>query len=152
MLLIGSDGKQYGIVSRKEALNIAYQEGLDLVEVAPNNDPPVCKLMDYGKFLYQQKKKMQEAKKRQKIIHVKEMIFRPNIDKHDYEIKKRNVKKFLEEGNRVKLVIRFKGRQMELGEKLLSRLINDVQEWGVLEGEPQKAENQISAVFIGKKS
>jgi translation initiation factor IF-3 len=154
-LLIGYDGKQYGIVSRKEALSIAYQEGLDLVEVAPQNDPPTCKLMDYGKFQYQQKKKMQEAKKKQKIMHIKEMVFRPNIDTHDYEIKKRNIVRFLQEGDKVKVVIRFKGREVnyfEAGDKLLSRLVQDISAFGVLESKPQQMEKQITAVLIPKKS
>jgi len=154
-LLIGYDGKQYGVVSRKEALSIAYQEGLDLVEVAPQNDPPTCKLMDYGKFQYQQKKKMQEAKKKQKIMHIKEMVFRPNIDTHDYEIKKRNIVRFLQEGDKVKVVIRFKGREVnyfEAGDKLLSRLVQDISAFGVLESKPQQMEKQITAVLIPKKS
>lgn len=154
-MLIGYDGKQYGVVSRKEALSIAYQEGLDLVEVAPQNDPPTCKLMDYGKFQYQQKKKMQEAKKKQKIMHIKEMVFRPNIDTHDYEIKKRNIVRFLQEGDKVKVVIRFKGREVnyfEAGDKLLSRLVQDISAFGVLESKPQQMEKQITAVLIPKKS
>lgn len=154
-MLIGSDGKQYGVVSRREALSIAYQEGLDLVEVAPQNDPPTCKLMDYGKFRYQQKKKMQEAKKKQKIMHIKEMVFRPNIDTHDYEIKKRNIVRFLQEGDKVKVVIRFRGREVnyfEAGDKLLARLIQDISDVGVLESKPQQMERQITAVLIPKKS
>lgn len=148
------EGKQYGIVSRKDALSIAYQSGLDLVEVAPQNEPPVCKLMDYGKFQYQQKKKMQEAKKKQKVMHVKEMVFRPNIDTHDYEIKKRNIVKFLKEGDKVKVVIRFRGREvnyLEAGEKLLSKLVQDIFEFGALESKPQQLERQITAVLIPKK-
>lgn len=154
-MLIGADGKQYGVVSRREALSIAHQEGLDLVEVAPQNEPPVCKLMDYGKFQYQQKKKMQEAKKKQKVMHVKEMVFRPSIDTHDYEIKKKNIVRFLEEGDKVKVVIRFRGREvnyLEAGEKLLSRLVADISNCGVLEGKPQFMERQITAVLIPKKS
>ncbi len=154
-MLIGFDGKQYGVVSRREALSIAYQEGLDLVEVAPQNDPPTCKLMDYGKFRYQQKKKMQEAKKKQKIMHIKEMVFRPNIDTHDYEIKKRNIVRFLQEGDKVKVVIRFRGREVnyfEAGDKLLARLVQDISDVGVLESKPQQMEKQITAVLIPKKS
>ncbi len=155
MRLIGAEGKQFGIVSRKEALAIARQEGYDLVEVAPQEEPPVCKLMDYGKFQYQQKKKMQEAKKKQKIIHVKEMVLRPTIDTHDYEIKKRNILRFLQEGDKVKVVIRFRGREvnyLEIGEKLLNKLIDEVFEFGSLESEPQKMERQITAILAPKKT
>ncbi len=123
--------------------------------MAPQEEPPVCKLMDYGKFQYQQKKKMQEAKKKQKIIHVKEMVLRPTIDTHDYEIKKRNILRFLQEGDKVKVVIRFRGREvnyLEIGEKLLNKLVDEVHEFGSLESEPQKMERQITAILSPKKT
>ena len=112
MRLIDADGARLGIVPIEEALQMAQEQGLDLVEVAPDAKPPVCRIMDFGKFLYQQKKKAQESKKKQKIFQVKEVKFRPNIDDHDYDFKLRNALRFLGEGDKVKATVQFRGREM----------------------------------------
>lgn len=124
--VIGEDGAQIGIMSVEEALAIAEERGLDLVEVAPTAKPPVCKVMDYGKYLYEEKKKAQEAKKRQTQIQVKEVKFRPHTDDHDVETKVRNIRRFLEDGDRCKVTVFFRGREMahkELGEAILQRIV-----------------------------
>ncbi|UCH76141.1 MAG: translation initiation factor IF-3, partial [Rhodospirillales bacterium] len=123
--LVGADGEMVGIVSLEEALDQANRAGLDLVEVSPNADPPVCKIQDYGKLKYQEQKKKSEARKKQKTIEVKEIKMRPNIDIHDYDVKMKAVHKFIGEGNKVKVTIRFRGREMahqELGMNLLQRV------------------------------
>ena len=134
--VVSDDGKQLGLMSAREAMEIAEQKGLDLVKVSPNADPPVCKIMDYGKFKFEQAKKLKEAKKNQKIIELKEMRLSATIDKHDLEVKARNVNKFLQAGDKVKVSIRFKGRQMAHTEKGIS-VMDDffamVQENGAIE-------------------
>ena len=113
-----------GIISKQEGIDLAYEAGLDLVEISPNADPPVCKILDYGKFKYEAQKKANEARKNQKIIEVKEIKMRPGIDEHDYQVKMRSVKRFLGDGDRVKMTIRFRGREMahqDLGMKVLDR-------------------------------
>lgn len=120
--LIGADGEMAGVVSVPEAIGMAADAGLDLVEISPNAEPPVCKIMDYGKYKYQQQKKAAEARKKQKVIQLKEIKLRPMIDKHDLEIKMKQVHKFLEEGDKVKFTLRFRGRELshiEIGRKLL---------------------------------
>lgn len=127
--LIDSAGEQVGVVSRDDALERAADVGLDLVIVALNAEPPVCKIMDYGKFKYDEQKKKNEAKKRQKAIDVKEIKLRPGIDTHDYEIKMRSMRKFLDEGDKVKVTLRFRGREMahqDLGAKVLDRVREDL--------------------------
>ncbi len=134
--LIGADGSQVGIVTREQALGRAQDAGLDLVEVAPNADPPVCKIMDYGKFKYQESLRAKEARKKQGHQQVKEMRFGPKIGIHDYETKKSRIVEFLDEGHRVKVSVRFKGREMhhtELGTQLLQRLVKDLSEIGSVE-------------------
>jgi translation initiation factor IF-3 len=124
--VIGEDGSQIGIMSVDEALIIAEERGLDLVEVAPNAKPPVCKVMDYGKYLYEEKKKAQEAKKRQTQIQVKEVKFRPHTDDHDIETKVRHIRRFLDDGDRCKVTVFFRGREMahkDLGEDILQRIV-----------------------------
>ncbi len=118
--VVSDDGQQLGVMSAREAMDIAEQKGLDLVKVSPNADPPVCKIMDYGKFRFEQSKKQREAKKNQKIIELKEMRLSATIDKHDLEVKAKNVNKFLQAGDKVKVSIRFKGRQMAHTEKGMS--------------------------------
>jgi len=123
--LIDPDGKNHGVISIREALDIALEAGLDLVEVAPNMTPPVCKILDFGKFKYQEQKKAAEARKKQKIVEIKEIKFRPMIDDHDYDVKMRSIRRFFEEGDKVKVTLRFRGREMahqDLGVKLLDRV------------------------------
>jgi len=123
--LIEADGVNVGIVDRETALRKAEEAGLDLVEISPNADPPVCKILDIGKYKYEEQKRKNEARKKQKVIEVKEIKLRPNIDDHDYDVKMRAMKRFLEEGDKVKVTLRFRGREMahmELGHQLLARI------------------------------
>jgi translation initiation factor IF-3 len=148
--LVDADGSQAGIVPIEDALRRAQEQTLDLVEVAPTAKPPVCRIMDFGKFLYQQKKKAHESKRKQKIIHIKEVKFRPNIDEHDYDFKLKNVVRFLEEGDKVKATVQFRGREMartDLGHKLLRRVAEDVGEHGMLESHPEMAGNRMHVIF-----
>ena len=150
MRLVESDGSQAGVVPIEEALRRAQEQTLDLVEVAPTAKPPVCRIMDFGKFLYQAKKKAHESKKKQKIIHVKEVKFRPNIDEHDYDFKLKNAIRFLSEGDKVKATVQFRGREMartDLGHKLLRRVAEDVGDGGVLESSPEMAGNRMHVIF-----
>ncbi len=133
------------------AMELADEAGLDLVEISPNATPPVCKIMDFGKFKYEQQKREAEARKKQKIIEVKEVKFRPNTDTHDYEVKMRNVYKFLENGDKVKVTLRFRGREMahqNLGRDLLERVAEDVKELGKIENMP-KMEGRQMVMMIG---
>lgn len=137
--LIGPDGEQVGIVGVPEALNYADRLNLDLVEVAPMANPPVCKVMDYGKYRYEQEQKAKEARKRQATISIKEIKLRPKIDDHDFDTKKGHVERFLRKGDKVKLTIMFRGRELvhpHLGEKLLRRMADDLAEIGEVESEP----------------
>jgi len=132
-------------------MQIAEEAGLDLVEISPNATPPVCKVMDFGKFKYEQQKRESEARKKQKIIEVKEVKFRPNTDVHDYEVKMRNVVRFLESGDKVKVTLRFRGREMahqNLGRELLERVAEDVKEIGKVENMP-KMEGRQMVMMIG---
>ena len=134
--LVSDSGEQLGILSPDEARKIAEERGMDLVEIAPNAEPPVCRLMDYGKYLYASAKKKQESKKKQKQITVKEIKFRPGTDIGDYDIKVRNLTKFLDAGNKVKVTLRFRGREMahqELGMEMLKRVEEDLKEIGIVE-------------------
>jgi len=138
--LIGPDGTQLGIVPLAEALERAAQEKLDLVEVAPKATPPVCKIMDYGKYKYQQSKKSQEAKKKQATVQVKEVKIRPKTEEHDYQFKLRHIKRFLAEKNKAKVTIMFRGREIafsELGLKMLERIIADTEDVAVVEQKPK---------------
>ena len=128
--MIDEDGTQLGILNIKEAIELATNKGLDVVEVSPNTEPPVCRILDYGKFLFEQKKKKQGAKKKQKVFQVKEIKFRPLIEIGDYEVKLNKIRNFLEQGNKVKVSLRYRGREMrhvELGHKLLKRVVNDIE-------------------------
>ncbi|MDF1803921.1 MAG: translation initiation factor IF-3 [Thalassobius sp.] len=151
--LIGADGENVGVVTPQQAMGLAEDAGLDLVEISPNAVPPVCKIMDFGKFKYEQQKRESEARKKQKIIEVKEVKFRPNTDTHDYEVKMRNVVKFLENGDKVKITLRFRGREMahqNLGRELLERVAVDVKEMnlGKIENMP-KMEGRQMIMMIG---
>ena len=136
MRVIGADAEQLGILTRDEALALAQEAGMDLVEIQPNGDPPVCRIMDYGKFKFEAQKKAQAAKKKQKQVEIKEVKFRPVTDVGDYQIKLRNMLRFLEEGDKVKVTIRFRGREMshqDLGQNLAKKIQEDVGENGVVE-------------------
>ncbi|MDZ7271918.1 MAG: translation initiation factor IF-3 [candidate division KSB1 bacterium] len=151
--LIGADGAQVGIVTVDRALELAAQAGLDLVEVAPNSTPPVCKIMDFGKYLYEVSKKEKLTKKKQHVIHVKEIRLRPKIETHDYEFKRNHIRKFIEEGNRVKVTVMFRGREMayqEFGTKIIERLTADLEDVAKLEREPQFENRTIIAYFVKK--
>jgi translation initiation factor IF-3 len=149
--LIGADGENAGVVTPRRALEMAEEVGLDLVEISPNANPPVCKIMDYGKYKYEQQKRESEARKKQKIIEVKEVKFRPGTDTHDYQVKMRNVLKFLEGGDKVKITLRFRGREMahqDLGRNLLERIAEDVKDVGRIENMP-KMEGRQMIMIIG---
>ncbi|RMH46889.1 MAG: translation initiation factor IF-3 [Alphaproteobacteria bacterium] len=149
--LIGAEGENLGVMSPAEALRLAEEAGLDLVEISPTAKPPVCKIMDYGKFKYEQQKRESEARKKQKTIEVKEVKFRPNTDKHDYDVKLRNVRRFLENGDKVKVTLRFRGREMahqNLGRELLERVAADIEDIGKVENMP-KMEGRQMIMMIG---
>ena len=142
-----------GIVDRNEALAMASNVGLDLVEVAPNADPPVCKILDFGKFKYEEQKKKNEARKKQKIIEVKEIKLRPSIDDHDYDVKVRSMVKFIEEGDKVKVTMRFRGRELahqELGMDVLVRVKDDLDEIAKIEQMPRMEGRQMTMVMAPK--
>lgn len=149
MRLIGQEGEQLGVVSVKEALFASREQGVDLVELQPNAEPPVCRLMDYGKFLYQQKKKSGDAKKKQRQMQVKEIKFRPGTEEADYQVKLRNLIRFLEQGDKVKITIRFRGREMthqELGMEMLDRLVKDIEGNATIEQRPKMEGKQLVMV------
>ena len=138
--LIDPEGQQLGVLSREEALRIATEHELDLVEVAPNSSPPVCRIMDYGKFRYQQAKKVKDAKKKQTVIQVKEVKFRPKTEDHDLEYKIAHIKRFLGEGNRVKVTIQFRGREVAnpgMADRVVNRIIEETQVLGILDQYPK---------------
>jgi translation initiation factor IF-3 len=148
--LIGEDGEQVGIVSLRTALNMAEEAGVDLVEIAPLAKPPVCRLMDYGKFKYQESKKKHEAKLKQKQIQVKEIKFRPGTDEGDYQIKLRNLVRFLQDGDKAKITLRFRGREMahqEFGMRLLERVKADLEPYGTVEQFPKMEGRQLVMVM-----
>ena len=152
--LIGADGEQVGIVPREDALNEARRGGLDLVLIAPDADPPVVKIMDYGKHLFDQKKAKAAQRKRQKQIHIKEMKFRPGTEESDYQVKLRNLMRFLEDGDKAKVSLRFKGREMahpELGTTLLKRIEGDLDELASVETQPRFEGRQMTMVFAPKR-
>jgi len=153
--LINAEGEQVGIVSREEALEAAAEAGLDLVEIVPNAEPPVCRIMDYGKFVFDQKKKRQEAKKKQKQVHVKEVKFRPGTGEGDYQVKLRNLIRFLKDGDKTKVTMRFRGREhahRELGLELLRRVEADLAEYATVEQQPAMEGRQMVMVLSPKKS
>ena len=148
--VISSDGKNLGTLSTKEAIEIARQEELDLIEISPNAKPPVCKIIDIGKYKYDLQKKANKAKKKQKIINLKEIKLRPGTGIHDYNFKIKNAQKFLEKGDKVKFTVRFKGREMQhtdLGKKLMDRIINDTASIGKVEIHPKLEGRQIIMII-----
>jgi len=148
--LIDQDGQNVGIKSIDEALALASDSGLDLVEISPNAEPPVCKILDFGRFKYQTQKKANEARKKQKVVEVKEIKMRPAIDDHDYEVKMKAIKRFFEEGDKVKLTLRFRGREMahqHLGMKLLERVRDETAEISKVEAEPKLEGRQMVMVL-----
>ena len=151
--LIDEEGQNKGIVSIQDALQMAEDSGLDLVEIAPNSDPPVCKITDLGRLKYQSQKKAAEARKKQKTIEIKEIKMRPNIDTHDYEVKMKAVRRFFDEGDKVKLTLRFRGREMahlELGMQLLNKVREEVGEIAKVEAEPKLEGRQMMMVLAPK--
>jgi translation initiation factor IF-3 len=151
--LVDEKGSMVGVVGRNEALTMAAEAGLDLVEIAPNADPPVCKILDYGKYKYEEQKKKNEARKKQKVIEVKEIKLRPSIDDHDYEVKMRSMVKFLEEGDKVKVTMRFRGRELahqELGMNVLVRVRDDLEEIAKVEQMPRMEGRQMTMVISPK--
>jgi translation initiation factor IF-3 len=151
--LIGADGENVGVVTPARAMALAEEAGLDLVEISPNAEPPVCKIMDFGKYKYETQKREAEARKKQHIIEIKEIKFRPGTDTHDYDVKMRSVLKFLEEGDKVKVTLRFRGREMahqELGLELLHRVSADVGDNGKIESMP-RLEGRQMVMMIGPK-
>ncbi len=154
MRLIGAEGEQIGVVSRLQALDAASEAGLDLVEISPTAEPPVCRIMDFGKFLYTESKKQQAARRNQKQTQVKEVKFRPQTDDGDYQVKLRNLLRFFEEGDRAKITLRFRGREMahqELGRDLLKRLEEDLKGVAVVEQYPRMEGRQMVMVMSPRK-
>lgn len=152
--LINDEGEKMGIVSREEALQLAEERNLDLVLVAPNGNPPVCKIMNYGKYKFEQAKKEKEAKKKQKILELKELRVTPNIEEHDFSFKCKNARKFLEEGNKVKITVRFRGREVnhsKAGEQVLNQFIDALQEIAQVEKQP-KLEGRNMFTILAKKT
>lgn len=153
VLLIDDTGEKRGVVATPDAIEMAQNAGLDLVEVSPNTQPPVCKILDYGKYKYQQQKKKAEAKKKQKVVEIKEIKMRPNIDQHDYDVKSRAMKRFFEEGDKVKVTLRFRGREMahqERGADLLKRVQADFEEIAKVEQFPKMEGRQMMMVMAPK--
>ncbi len=151
--VINQDGEQLGIMPLEKALEEARKVDLDLVEVAPGATPPVCRIMDYGKYKYQQSKKAQEAKKKQVVIHIKEIKIRPKTDEHDYQFKLQHLIRFLKEGNKAKVSVVFRGREMmhaELGQKMLERIAEDIKEFGVVEQKPKLEGKTMSMILVPK--
>ncbi len=152
--MIGVENEQLGIVRFADAMRMAEEQQVDVVEISPTAVPPVCKLMDYGKFKYQEQKRAHEAKLKQKVIEVKEIKFRPQTDEHDYQVKMRNVKKFLEEGDKVKVTLRFRGREMahqEFGLRLQERVRDEVADLSQVEAMPKLEGRQMIMVLAPKK-
>jgi translation initiation factor IF-3 len=152
--VIGADGEQAGVMSLSAALQIARDVELDLVEVSPTADPPVCRVMDFGKYIFELNKKAQTAKRKQKQVHVKEIKFRPGTEAGDYKVKLKKLIEFLEDGDKAKVTLRFRGREMahqELGAKLLARVKDDLEEFGVVEQMPQLEGRQMIMVMSPKK-
>lgn len=153
--VIDEDGSQVGVMMTEDALAKAQGAGLDLVEVSPNAEPPVCKIMDYGKYVFQKNKTQQAAKKKQKQIQVKEIKFRPNTEKADYQVKLKRLIRFLEDGDKIKATVRFRGREMahqEIGLEILRRVREDLEELGVVESMPKLENRQMIMVMAPRKT
>lgn len=154
MRVIGADGEMVGVLTRDEALRLAEDSGLDLVEIQPTADPPVCRVMDFGKFRFEQQKKASAARKKTKQVEIKEVKFRPTTDEGDYQIKLRNMRRFIEEGDKIKITIRFKGREMahtELGVQMIQRLETDLKEEITIESRPRLEGRQMVMMVAPKK-
>ena len=152
--VIDDTGQQLGIMAPPQALAIAKQKGLDLVEISPTATPPVCRIMDFGKYQYQEQKRAREAKRHQKVIEVKEIKFRPKVDEHDYQFKKKHIERFLADGDKVKATIFFRGREMahpEIGRRILERLVEELSEVAVAETMPRMEGNQMHTILAAKK-
>ncbi len=150
MRLIDHEGENHGVVETADAIERALDVGLDLVEISPNADPPVCKILDFGKFKYESQKRKNEARKKQKTIEVKEIKFRPNIEQHDYDVKMKSMNKFIDEGDKVKVTLRFRGREMahqELGMDVLMRVKTDMEEKAKVEQMPSMEGRQMTMVI-----
>jgi translation initiation factor IF-3 len=148
--LIDQDGEMMGVMNARDAMLRAFGVGLDLVEISPNADPPVCKILDYGKFKYEQQKKRNEAKKKQKVIEIKEIKVRPNIDENDYQVKMRAMKSFIEEGDKVKVTLRFRGREMahqDIGVRVLERIRSEMDPTTKVEQMPRLENRQMVMVL-----
>ncbi len=153
MRLVKADGTMHGVVPIREAIYLATEAGMDLVEISPNADPPVCKILDIGKYKYEEQKRKNEARKKQKVIEVKEIKLRPGIDIHDYGVKMRAIHRFLEEGDKVKVTLRFRGREMahqELGVKVLERVRTDLDSVAKVESSPRLEGRQMVMVVVPK--
>jgi translation initiation factor IF-3 len=153
--VIGKDGEQVGVLKLADALTLATEDGLDLVEIAPNSEPPVCRIMDFGKYRFEQAKKAQAAKKKQRVIHVKEVKFRPGTEEADYQVKMRNVRRFIEEGDKVKITLRFRGREMahqDLGALMLERIRDSLAEEVVVEQWPKMEGRQMVMLVSPKRT
>ena len=151
--MIDDQGGQLGILPPFEALKIAREKGLDLVEVSPTAQPPVCRIMDFGKYQYMEQKRARQARKHQKVIDIKEIKFRPKVDEHDYQFKKKHIERFLEEGDKVKATIFFRGREMahpEIGRRILERLVEELSEVAVAETMPRMEGNQMHTILSRK--
>ncbi len=149
--VVGADGEMKGVMSVREALALAEEAGLDLVEISPNTDPPVCKILDYGKYKYEQQKKAAEARKKQKVIDLKEIKIRPGIEQHDYEVKMRAAKKFLEGGDKVKVTMRFRGREMahlQIGRELLEKMQQELSPVSKVEYAPKLEGRQMVMILV----
>ena len=152
---MGSEGDQIGVMAIRDALARAEEEGMDLVEIAPQAEPPVCRIMDWGKYRFEQSKKAQAARKKQKQTQIKEVKFRPGTDDHDYDVKMRNLRRFIDEGDKVKVTLRFRGREMahqELGLELLQRVEKDMAEETVVEQRPRMEGRQMVMMLSPKKA
>ncbi len=151
--VVGADGEMVGVLSPQEGIELAYGAGLDLVEVSPNAEPPVCKILDYGKFKYEEQKRRHDARKKQKTIDVKEIKMRPGIDVHDYNVKMRSVRRFLDDGDKVKVTVRFRGREMahqDLGLKVLERVRDELIELVKVEQMP-RSEGRMMTMIVAPK-
>jgi translation initiation factor IF-3 len=153
--VIGQEGGQLGVMVVQEALRLAEEQGLDLVEVAPEAKPPVCRIMDYGKYRYQQSKRLQQAKKKQKVISVKEIKLRPKTEEHDYQFKTQHVRRFLQDGHKTKVTVVFRGREIahaELGRQMLERVATDMEDIGAVEQMPQQEGRNMTMVLMPRHS
>ena len=148
--MIDDSGQQLGILTPQQALAIARQKGLDLVEISPTANPPVCRIMDYGKYQYQEQKRAREARRHQKVIDVKEIKFRPKVDEHDYQFKKKHIERFLAEGDKVRATIFFRGREMahpEIGRRILERLVGELADVAIAETTPRMEGNTMHTIL-----